>query len=466
MHPRRLIRPRPPIAAGLLAVVLLTAATPIATAAPAHAPARQQPVGRQDATVEGVVVHADGSPAEGVSVSVVGYDNAGFAGIVTTLFSLGLACFADRVVCLGESTEGGAMTTGADGRYHGTLPDSYVAGKETDTDWVVTAGLPASGDQAVGPRSTFEFEVNILVQAAPPLPVWEATPSVSVDGWQASASVDGDLPPGTTRPVMTVGGIATQGTDGSIDLRLLESDDANAGTLLAYATAYADVRVPHANGRTIYHQAVSTGAVALPALDLVPPSRGAPCTLVAVAGSPPPEASGGCTVTDGNLSNHVPAGVASLTVALPSAVDVSAVFLAGARDGSAVEISGDGSSWSSLANDPPTASTGVLVASPDSPTSARFVRVSRAEGLDGLTEVSVWSGPNAARPTPPPTSGGASDPPLTAGSPAAGGRAVSPGTEETGGGNRTGTLVVALVVLCLVGAAVGGLGWARSRRSV
>ncbi len=341
-------------------------------------------------------------------MSVVGYDNAGFAGIVTTLFTLGLACFADRVVCLGESTEGGAMTTGADGRYHGTLPDSYVAGTETDTDWVVTAGLPATGDQAVGPRSTFEFEVNILVQAAPPLPVWEATPSVSVDGWQATASVDSDLPPGTTRPVMTVGGIATQGTEGSVDLRLLESDEANAETLLAYATAYADVRVPHANGRTIYHQAVSTGAVALPALDLVPPSRGAPCTLVAVAGAPPPEAGDGCTVTDGNRSNYVPAGVASLTVALPSAVDVSAVFLAGARDGSTVEISGDGTSWSSLANenrqaDGGPSSSGVLVASPDSPTSARFVRVSRAEGLDGLNEVSVWSGPNAARPTPPPT---------------------------------------------------------------
>ena len=229
------------------------------------------------------------------------------------------------------------------------------------------------------------------------------------------------------------------------------------------------MRVPHANGRTIYHQAVSTGAVALPALDLVPPSRGAPCTLVAVAGSPPPEASDGCTVTDGNRSNYVPAGVASLTVALPSAVDVSAVFLAGARDGSTVEISGDGTSWSSLANEnrQPTegSSSGVLVASPDSPTSARFVRVSRAEGLDGLNEVSVWSGPNAARPTPPPTSGASSGSTPTAGSPAAGGAAASPGTEETDGGNRTGTLVVALVVLCLVGAAAGGLGWARSRRS-
>ena len=465
MHPRRLTRPSSPIAAGLVAFALLVAATPSATAAPIPAPARQQPVGRQDATVEGVVVHADESPAEGVSVSVVGYDNAGFAGIVTTLFSLGLACFADRVVCLGESTEGGAMTTGADGRYHGTLPDSYVAGKETDTDWVVTVGLPASGDQAVGPRSTFEFEVNILVQAAPPLPVWEATPSVSVDGWQATASVDSDLPAGTTRPVMTVGGISTQGTEGSIDLRLLESEEANAEPLLAYATAYADVRVPHANGRTIYHQAVSTGAVALPALDLVPPSRGAPCTLVATAGTPPPEAGDGCTVTDGNRSNYVPAGVASLTVALPSSVDVSAVFLAGAPDGSTIEISGDGTSWSSLADvnrrpDGGLSSSGVLVASPDVPTSARFVRVGRAEGLGGLNEVSVWSGPDAARPTPPPTTG--TTPGAT---PAAGGAAASPETEDTDDGNRTGTLVVALVVLCLVGAAAGAVGWARSRRS-
>ncbi|MEA2972307.1 MAG: hypothetical protein QOG82_765 [Actinomycetota bacterium] len=465
MLPRRLIRRNLHIAAGLLALLILTAATPSANAAAAPVSARQQPVGRQDATVEGVAVHADGSPAEGVSVSVVGYDNAGFAGIVTTLFSLGLACFADRVVCLGESTEGGAMTTGADGRYHGTLPDSFVAGTETDTDWVVTAGLPATGDQAVGPRSTFEFEVNILIQAAAPLPVWEATPSVSVDGWQATASVDSDLPAGTSRPVITVGGSATQGTDGSIDLRLLESEGADAEILLAYATAYADVRVPHANGRTIYHQAVSTGAVALPALDLVPPSRGAPCTMVTAAGSPPPEVSDGCTVTDGNRSNYVPAGVASLTVDLPSAVDVSAVFLAGARDGTTVEISGDGTSWSSLATNVGTPASGVLVASPDSPTAARFVRVSRGEGLDGLNEVSVWSGPDAARATPPPTSGASSGPMSTPGGSAAGEAAAAPGTEATDGGNRTGTLVVALVVLCLVGAAIGGLGWARSRRS-
>jgi hypothetical protein len=491
--PSRSTRERRPLAAGLLVLALLTLtqaatatatataatatpAAPAATAAPVATAAsgRQQPVGRQDATVEGVVVHRDGSPAAGVNVSVTGYDNAGFAGLVATLFTLGLACVAEHDLCLSDSTEGGTTTTGADGRYSDSLPDSYVAGTETDTDWVVTAGLPATGDQVVGPRSTFEFEVNIQVEAAPPLPLWEATPSVSVDGWEATASVDGDPPPGTARPAVTLGGIATPGTTATVDLRLLESEGtpaAAAENLVAYATAYADVRVPHANGRTIYHQAISTGAVAVPVPHLVPPSRGAPCTMVMAAGSPAAEESDLCPVTDGSRS-FLPSGATSVTVALASPVDVSAVFVAGAPEGTTVEVSGDGSSWSFLTVDSgrtgPTGSfsAGVVVASPDAPTSARFVRVSRAEGLDGLTEVSVWSGPTN-RSDRPPTLGSNGRP--TGAAATAGGTPTptptpTPATSDGGKGNRTGVLLLALVALVLVGVGVGG-GIAWSRRS-
>ena len=102
--------------------------------------------------MEGIVVHQDGSPAAGVPVTVVGYDDAGVTGFLTMFFTLGFACLVGA--CGGDSTEGAGATTGADGGYRGSLPGSYVAGTETDTDWMVTAALPAAEGQAGVPAQS------------------------------------------------------------------------------------------------------------------------------------------------------------------------------------------------------------------------------------------------------------------------------------------------------------------------
>ncbi len=433
----------------------------------------------QDAAVEGIVTLEDGSPAAGVDVTVVGHDDAGFAGIVAFVFTLGLACIFDSYTCTGSSTEGSGGTTGADGGYRSTLPGSYVPGTETDTDWVVTASLPATGGQDAGPKSSFEFEVNIDLQAAPPLPLWPRTPTVSVEGWQATVSVDGAPPKGTARPMASVRGpgvgpLAASGTQATFDLRRLESTDEAVQPLVADVTSYADVRVPHAAGRTIYHQRVSTATVALPPIDLVPPSRGAPCTLSGADGAPLADAGTGCPLTDGERSSSIPPGATSATVELSAAVEVADVFVTGFQHGGTVEVSDDGTTWSPLGNAGPNHDVfGATSASPP----ARFVRLTRAEGLDGVTEVSVWPGQKAPAPapTPAPTSAPASAPPVEPTSPPSTSASRPSGPPDDGGqdgeqaqapgtaaGPRT-PWAAAVAVVALVGASVA-VGLVRARR--
>jgi hypothetical protein len=441
-------------------------------------PGRDQPAGRQDAVVEGVVRHPDGSPAEGVAVEVVGYDDAGLAGALVAVFSLGLACIADSASCVGTSTDGGGRRTAADGSYRGSLPDSYVPGTETDTDWVVTASLPKKEGQVEGPRSAFEFEVNIAVQAAPPLALWEETPSVSLDGWRATVSV-GAPPEGTNPPALwfSDNGQARVlvGDDGdTLDLRHLESATDDSGVVHAYAVAHADVRVRHANGRTIYHQDLLTATVALPPIGLVPPSRRARCSMVDSAGAPVPQAGGGgCPVTDGNRVSGVPEGARSVVVELATMTDVADVFVVGCSQGCTVEASADGTTWWVLTNDPTIAETyaspseALLVASSDAPQAGRFVRVTRPDTAYALSEVSVW--PGAPTPTRRATTGG-----TTTGGAATSGGAGSPAGDPTrpafsegqessdGGWNAAPAIAIGLAALALLGAGTAfGVVWAR-----
>ncbi len=457
--------PRRAAAAALVALVLL---------APSPADARQPQTPAQDAAVEGVVTHQDGSPAEGVPVRVVGYDDPGLVGALTLVFSLGLACIADFSICGGDSTGGTGATTGADGGYHGSLPGSYVAGTETDTDWTVTATLPPAAGQVRGPSSAFEFEVNIALQAAPPLPLWEQTPSFSVDGWEATVSVDGRPPAGTgetTVAITTTGGtISVPGSSATVDLRRLEAVDSDPGTAQphGYATAYADVRVPHANGRTIYHQAVTTGVVALPPVDLTPPSRWAPCSIVTTDGTVTAMPRERCAATDGRRSGFGATGTASVTVELESPVEVADVFVVGCLDHCTVEASADGATWTALTNGWTDASSSaasyndLLVASPAAPLASRFVRVSAPGGIEDVTEVSVWPGPAAL--VPPTTVAPVTVPaPVTVGiSPTA---PVLPAPhDDGGGGTSTASLaVVAVVALAVAGGAVA-IAMAKGRR--
>jgi hypothetical protein len=446
-------------------VALAVAAGLALTAAPARG---QEPPPAEDAQVVGTVVGGDGKPAAGIPVDI-DYDIDNPFGPAAMLFTLGFGCLVPGL-CSGTSNEAGDVTTDGNGRYQGPLPGSYVAGTETDTDWHVTAGRPPRGQQLAGPTSTYEFEVNIKVQEAPPLSLWEAEPQVTVDRWRATATVAAP-PAGLAKPrlrlsTVTGGGRTVDALTSTVDLRSFELDaTAGVNPVYAVATAFADVRVPHANGRTIYHQAASTPTMPVSDIALVPPSRRAPCSIVAADGSTKELET--CAATDGHDGGGVydpvqpAAGTTALppsvTVSMPAAVDIADVFAYGCDAGCVVEVSADGTTWARLTNDPASSvltpdfpQDGYLVASARPPVSARHVRVAREGGVNAI-EVSAWP---AAPPEPiPPAEPPATDPdtgaPLPPGAREEAGRSLRLPEGEASAG------VVALAVLALVVAATG-----------
>jgi hypothetical protein len=357
-----------------------------------------------DASVAGRVVAAGGTPAAGVNVRVVQTDTSSFQ----------LPLFAPR----GPTREITQTVAGADGRYSSRLPGAYVAGSETDADWIVSATKPAAAGQTAGPTSSFEFEVNTAVQEAPDLPLWESTPRVSVDGYRADIAVPPDLPSGPA-PFVYLGDRWAKGASASFDLRVLElaaGAKPDAPTMVR-GVAYADVTVAHRDGRTIYHQVITSPAVAAPALPpLVPPSRGSPCTVTFADGRTTDAQP--CPATDGDLSASVSpsqprtmsadgrttttlAGVRSVTVNLTAPVDVESVFVRNCSE-CTVEVSADGSTWAR----PRKVDTifqpridFIAVARFTRVPGARFVRVGQPETAS-FTEVSVWPARPPGSPSP------------------------------------------------------------------
>jgi hypothetical protein len=360
-----------------------------------------------DARVVGRVVREDGSPAAAVQVKVV-------------RTSTGVTFFADKDVVDGPTTD-------AAGGYDGKLPDSYVPGSETDTDWVVTASVPPSRGETEGPSSSFEFEVNTAVQEAPPLPLWETRPVVTLDGWYANVSVPRGPPAETFLTELSIGRTAAgqlteRATTAAFDLRLLEPDSVTAGpgAVAVQATSHADVTVPHREGRTIYHRRIRTARTALTDTSaLVPPSRGSPCTVVLTDGRVPEERP--CRATDGRFDSVVgdevtttSVGVASVTVDLTDPVDAESVVVRRCDAKCVVEVSADGSAWTG-AHDVRRADTSysnVVVASFEPTAPTRFVRVSAPGGSLLASEISVWpAAPSELLPPelpPPGSSGGGS----------------------------------------------------------
>ena len=410
-----------------------------------------------DARVAGRVVAADGTPAVGVKVRVVQTDT----GVGFPIFS---PSGPTRVI-----TE---TTAGADGRYSSPLPGAYIPGRETDTDWVVTASRPAAAGQVAGPTSSFEFEVNTAVQEAPDLPMWESAPAVSVDGFRASVVLPA-APPGGTTPYVFLGSESVKGTSAAFDVRVLEpaSGATSKTPIVAAGRAYADVRVAHREGRTIYHQTITSATVAPALPPLVPPSRGSPCKLAFADGRV--EDARRCLATDGNLTVQVweprrPAGdtattttipgVTSVTVELITAVDVESVFVRACHLDCLVEVSADGSRWAQ----PQTVET---FRAPTGDTSAvahfaplagaRWVRVSLPGGTVSLTEISAWPArpPGSPPPSPSPSPSPSSEQPLH-------GVAVPLGDK----GRPVGVLVAAAVLLGAAGAGVAVLAVSRVRR--
>src|SRR5690606_8808429 len=139
------------------------------------------------------------------------------------------------------------------------------------------------------------------------------------------------------------------------------------------ARAAADVRVAHANGRTIYHQRTTSALFDVPVTP-IPASRGVTCSARQADGSPA-DLGDGCPVTDGRFdvplstlrqaaaeqaaraqadggeppaSLPPPAPVTEVTVDLGSPIELSLVVLRRAGLGLQVAASADGATWTAL----------------------------------------------------------------------------------------------------------------------
>jgi hypothetical protein len=361
--------------------------TTVATAAPVRA----------DATLTGTVVGPDGKPLGGVPVDVVETDTGSISGsALTAVFTLGLSCIADPVSCDSNGRQVDSTTTAADGTYSLTLPKAYLAGYETDEDWVVRAGLSPSGDQVTGPSSSFELEVDTAVQASPRLPVWADAPTVHAEGGflrvvLASLVGTADLPP--VLELATADGASLWRVQGNVDLRLLEDVPVRA-----IATGRVDRTVQHRDGRTIYHQVVASPAVPFRGT-AVPTSRDRPCT----------QSTGGlvgCPFTDGDLVTPAEIGAdVATTVDLGAPIDIGLVVLRGTDSGAdapTLEASEDAAQWRALDVRPLQGAEGWSAGSP-SGTTARYVRLTAGTRPIDVAEISVWEGST----TPPGASGGA-----------------------------------------------------------
>jgi hypothetical protein len=356
-------------------------APPATTAAPdgAAAPSTTVPAAA-DASLVGRVLGQDGKPVADLSISVVRTDTGSSIGkALLGAFTLGLSCLAEATSCGGAKVVDSAVT-GADGRYELTLPDAYVAGYETDDDWIVSIGRPAAGAEVGGPSSSYELEVSAAVQEAPDLVLWDAAPSITAEHGQLSVAVpdlripDGDA---TALRFVTADGAPLWEVRGVVDELVLE----DAPVTLA-ASGRADVAVHHSGGRTIYHQRVRSGAVAYRG-DLVPPSRGASCAVVGAAVV-------GCPFTDGDLVTGTSLGeAASVTLDLQLTRDIGQVIVRGPTvAGVVVDGSLDGRTWKPLAVGPLGGAEGVVARSSESLV-ARYVRVSHAAG-SRINEISAW----------------------------------------------------------------------------
>jgi hypothetical protein len=428
-----------------------------------------------DARVVGQVVDDAGRAVAGAPIVVRATDSGSGLGDLLffgafTLFTGGLGLFtcllADGCpLVVGE--DGVTAITRADGagNYTATLPRSYVAGRETDTDWVIGAELDPRAGEVAGPSSSFEFEVNIQTQEAPPLPLWTTTPVVTVDGWFVrvdAARVPRDLRDIGFELVSDERSVHLNGESGTFDARLLERSAGSPEGLVVIAAGKRDVRVDHANGRTIYHQRVRSGGVSVP-LDPVAPSRGSACSGLRRDGQAARVTGGaGCLLTDGRFEERLapppdldapattapdPTEPTQITVELDPPVDLGLVVLHGTSASMDVSASADGATWEPLRY---SVQAAVGTAQPTGHVAARYVRVS-GDAVGALTEISSWER----------TAGEDSDPP-------------GPGTEVTvprtdpsspitvagagrDGGSGLGGALRRLVILLVVGLAIGAV---------
>jgi hypothetical protein len=335
----------------------------------------------EDVILRGRVLNADGSPVTNAALRVDAVNDSGFA-VVGFFFSLGfstLSCFgADKELCPVPNSKRFNGSTDAQGNYSFTFHNAHRRGIQTDTDYVLSIGVPAKSGADKFVVASYELELQDPVHNAPDLRMWD--PSVSISPGEREYRVAYKR-----RPVSKNGGqilvngkpLAGVGLSdtGGIDARAVEDQ-----TFSFVANAAKDVKA----AGTIYHQRFAAAPVERRGA-LVPLSRGAACTATRADGS-----AAHCGYTDGDL---VTPGVVDPNPCFGTArspcqqrvtkvtVDLGATKAVGevrTRCGCAVQASVDGASWFNL---PPNGTFG--------PQKMRYVAVT-GESLAAVPEISVW----------------------------------------------------------------------------
>ena len=413
-----------------------SASTTASTALPDGAP-----VDFQDAHLSGTVVHPDGSAAAGVPLTVTRLATNGekVGDFLTALFTGGLACLPDSGdLCAANDQVVDQPTTGADGSYATRLSRAYVAGFQTDADWLVSATAPGDAGEASGPSSSYEMEVNTAAPVAPALPLWDAAPTITgtrviTVSVSAPTVPEGGTPKRASTEFLDSRGASVLSLTGAtIDARLLED-----GALRVVGARAIDVVAHHVDGSTTYHQHLLSAGTAYQGA-LVPLSRGKPC---AAGGEP----SGPCPLTDGDLTTAVVGVDATQPAPSDAVVDLgapSAIGLVVARgcDACSIETSSDAATWTALPAATSAGSvSGLQLAAGGRAVTARYVRLLRPTGL---REISVWPPDERAS-----GRGGA-------------GLVERDSGSGSGSGLDTGKVVAGLAAALLIGA-VGGVGIGR-----
>jgi hypothetical protein len=342
-----------------------------------------------------------------------------FGGFFLSSLTLFTACLADPPPAICRSGFRRTATSAADGAASFSLTGKDTQGFfGTAERFALSTRLPAGENEQAGPATTERFRIQSASVTVADLRLWHPAFSLSAAAdarWDALPSsgygrgsgyrVTFEDTPGA--PVWT---FESDGSQLRYDPRVLE--DTTGGATVLAKRSVSGAEALYASARVAY-----TGTAG------APPSRGHPCQTEPVA-TPAP-----CPLTDGDFEHPLSPGAATATVDLGPAQPVSLVLVRGCA--CTVEASADGRAWTPI---------GTLAAAdsslvPSRTVSARYVRLRTGASLDGLREVSVWTGEASAR-----GGGGVAT--------GVGGAVVASGAHPSS--SRTGWLVVAALLLGVV----------------
>jgi hypothetical protein len=433
-------------------------------------PSEVDPDARID--IAGRVAHADGKAIPGVRVAMS--READLGEVFAVFATLGLACIdAHTDVCLGSRI----TRSGSDGRFAYRLKGKDTQGfAGTASTMVLTSAAGPRADEVLGPISTYRFQVQTealdipLRMWEPRLEgatgsfgarvTWQRVPATAVPGLNA-ATVAHEIEFRRDDEVVWTVGKARSGL--AFDPRLLEDTVGSA----AVTARLEDQRVSDARGRRV-DLVLRSGARAYDSPAGAPPSRGRACAIADGSGRLVYQPT--CALTDGDFEEDFAPSVCtgasscsepphrSAVVDLGAQRSLSLIVIRGCRDRCTVETSRDAKSWRGAG----IASTEDAALRVAPLVRARYVRITASTTVDGLREVSAWTGGPGVAAGPLFVDPGAITKPGGTTPPAASPTIIALDRGEGSSGWR----LVALGALCAVGGAlVATLLGRRKRRS-